>query len=159
MPDRDGATAAPYAFSLSDSAHERPTEFESTVAERAARIRAVHPEVGATLTFEGRVRNHHNGRTVDRLSYSSYERLADSEGVAILREATSQFGLQFAHAIHRTGDLQVGDLAVWVHVGAAHRAATFDGCRYVIEEIKRRLPVWKHEFYDDGTSVWVNGAG
>ncbi len=156
---RDSATATAYTFSLSDAAHETPNDFESTVRDRAAHIRACHPEVGATLTFEGRVRNHHNGRAVVRLSYSAYERLADSEGATILSEAIEQFDLQFAHVIHRTGELQVGDLAVWIYVGAAHRAAAFDGCRYIIEEIKRRLPVWKHESYDDGTSVWVNGAG
>lgn len=159
MSDGGRTITSPYSFSLSDAAREKPPAFESELARLAARVAAAHPDVGATVTFEGRVRNHHKGRSVERLSYSAYERLAENEAHAILGEAMSKFELTFAHVIHRTGELQVGDIAVWIFAGSAHRSAAFDGCRYVIEEIKQRLPVWKHEFYDDGTSMWVNGAG
>lgn len=116
---------------------------------------AAHPETGGSVTFDGRVRNHHRGRTVRSLSYSSYEPLARNEGKAILEEAVARFELTFVRAIHRTGDLNIGDIAVWILAGAAHRDAAFDGCRYVIEEVKQRVPIWKHEFYADGTDEWV----
>ena len=114
-----------------------------------------YPETGGVVTFEGRVRNHHRGRTVVSLSYSAYDRLARNEGEQIINEATARFELSFARAIHRTGDLHIGDIAVWIIAGAPHRESAFSGCRYIIEEIKTRLPVWKHEFYADGSDEWV----
>lgn len=111
---------------------------------------------GALATFEGWVRNHNEGQPVDRLEYSSYPALANKEGQRIMAEAAERFPIDAALARHRTGLLEIGDIAVWVGVSAAHRGAAFDACRFIIEEIKRRVPIWKKEFYSNGVSDWVN---
>lgn len=113
---------------------------------------------GAFVCFEGRVRNHNDGRQVDRLEYEAFEELALKEGKLILEEAQSRFALVASAAVHRTGDLSIGDVAVWVGVITVHRAEAFEACRFIIDEIKHRLPVWKREHYTDGTAEWVNCA-
>ena len=84
--------------------------------------------------------------------------LAEKEGRRILEEARARFGVIEARAVHRTGPLVIGDVAVWVGVAAAHRDAAFAACRYVIDELKRRVPIWKRERYADGAADWVKGA-
>ena len=111
---------------------------------------------GALVTFEGWVRDHNEGKEVLTLEYEAYEALCQNEARQILSEARSQFGVIDVHCVHRTGELQIGDLAVWVGVSSAHRGAAFDACRYVIDEIKSRLPIWKKETYANGSSGWVN---
>lgn len=113
---------------------------------------------GACVSFEGWVRNHHEGRPVQRLEYEVYAPLAVSEGNRILAEAIDRFGPLNAVAVHRSGLLQIGDLAVAVMVSSAHRDEAFRACRYIIDEAKVRLPIWKKEFYADGTAHWVNCA-
>ncbi|MGA9342123.1 MAG: molybdenum cofactor biosynthesis protein MoaE, partial [Rhodanobacteraceae bacterium] len=81
------------------------------------------------------------------------------EGNAILVEAVERFALRGARGVHRIGDLAVGELAVWVGVSADHREAAFDACRHVIDEIKRRVPIWKNEHYADGESGWLHPVG
>lgn len=126
----------------------------------AARLRAVleNAAAGACVTFEGIVRDHNDGRKVARLEYEAYPALALREGEAILCEARERFDTLGALCAHRTGPLEIGDMAVWVGVSAAHRGAAFDACRFVIDEVKRRVPIWKREFYADGTVEWVNCA-
>jgi molybdopterin synthase catalytic subunit len=119
--------------------------------------RALHA-VGAVVCFEGRVRSLNEGRAVDGLEYSSYETLALKEGARILEEAKERFGLLECHAIHRIGQLQLGDMAVWVAVAAGHRGEAFEGCRWIIDELKRRVPIWKKEHYADGDRTWLGGA-
>ncbi len=111
---------------------------------------------GALVLFEGWIRNHNEGRAVQRLAYEVYEPLAVKEGAAILREALQRFDITHAEAIHRSGELALSDVAVVVGVSAAHRGAAFDACRYIIDEIKHRLPIWKKEYYTDGSAEWVN---
>jgi len=111
------------------------------------------------VTFEGRVRNHNEGKTVLRLGYQAYAPLALAEGERILAEAQARFAIERALCVHRTGELAIGDIAVWVGVSAAHRDAAFAACRYVIDEIKRRVPIWKNEFYADGASGWLHPDG
>jgi molybdopterin synthase catalytic subunit len=131
----------------------------STPIDPAALGRAVaEPQAGACVTFEGWVRNHHEGRAVERLEYEAFAELAVREGERILAEVRQRFAIYGVWCVHRTGMLQIGDLAVWVGVTAAHRGAAFDACRYVIDEAKARLPVWKKEHYADGSSGWVNCA-
>lgn len=113
---------------------------------------------GALVTFEGWVRNRNEGRAVTRLHYEVYDPLALSEGRRVLVEAAERFELLDARCHHRAGDLELGDAAVWVGVISRHRAAAFDACRYIIDEAKARLPIWKKEFYVDGDSGWVNCA-
>jgi len=111
---------------------------------------------GACITFEGWVRDHNAGRPVRRLDYQAYGPLASREGEAILAEARERFAILSAHCAHRVGSLAIGDLAVWVGVSAAHRDAAFAACRYIIDEIKSRVPIWKNEHYADGESGWLH---
>ena len=108
---------------------------------------------GALVTFEGRVRDTNDGKTVVTLEYEAYPKLSLNEGNAILREAMR--GVIGARCVHRVGRLSVGDVAVWVGVVAEHRGEAFQACRFVIDEVKRRVPIWKKEHYADGTSVWI----
>jgi molybdopterin synthase catalytic subunit len=114
------------------------------------------PGAGACATFEGWVRNENEGRGVVRLDYEGYEAVAVKEGEAVLAEARERFGLKRTVCVHRVGSLEIGDMAVWVGVSADHRDAAFDGCRYIIDEIKHRLTIWKKEHYSDGDSGWIN---
>ena len=111
---------------------------------------------GAYAAFEGWVRNHNEGRAVESLEYEAYGPIAVSQGERVLAEAARRFNLLKVAAAHRVGHLQIGDRAVWVGVSAAHRGAAFDGCRYVIDELKSRLPIWKKEHYAGGDSGWIN---
>lgn len=111
---------------------------------------------GGFASFEGWVRDHNDGRTVGGLDYEIFEPLALSEGETILREAAERFGVHGIRAVHRHGRLAIGDCAVWVGVVAAHRGEAFQACRYVIDALKHRLPIWKKEHYLDGTAEWVN---
>ncbi|MFZ1797577.1 molybdenum cofactor biosynthesis protein MoaE [Dokdonella sp.] len=111
---------------------------------------------GACVIFEGWVRNHNQGRAVQRLDYQAYAPLASSEGEAILDAAVDRFKLRAAAAVHRSGSLVVGDMAVWVGVSADHRDAAFAACRWIIDEIKLRVPIWKNEHYIDGESGWLH---
>ncbi|MDJ0654545.1 MAG: molybdenum cofactor biosynthesis protein MoaE [Xanthomonadales bacterium] len=114
------------------------------------------PACGGYATFEGWVRNHHEGRSVSGLEYEVYEPLAVKEGETVLAEALERFDINRAACIHAQGALDIGELAVWVGVSAPHRDAAFDACRYIIDQIKIRLPIWKKEFYVEGDSGWVN---
>lgn len=111
---------------------------------------------GALVTFEGWVRNHSDGKPVDRLDYEAYEPLAEKEGERIVAEALTRFAIGGARCVHRVGALALGDLAVWVGVSSAHRGDAFAACRYIIDEVKARVPIWKKEFYAGGDSGWVN---
>lgn len=113
---------------------------------------------GAYVSFEGRVRNHNDGRKVIALEYEAYEELALNEGQQVMSEAMEQFSIIACRAVHRTGSLKIGDAAVWVGVVSAHRGDAFEACRYIIDEIKDRLPVWKREHYESGEIAWVNCA-
>ena len=114
------------------------------------------PGAGGFCVFEGWVRNENEGKTVQRLEYEVYEPLAVKEGEKVLAEARQRFPYLQAACAHRSGLLEIGDCAVWVGVAAPHRDEAFKACRYIIDEIKLRLPIWKKEHYVDGDSGWVN---
>ena len=114
---------------------------------------------GAIATFSGTVRQHNYDRKVTQLHYQSYNTLAVKEGNKILGETKEQFNIVNALCVHRVGDLSIGETAVWVGVNAEHRDAAFNACRYIIDEIKTRVPIWKKEIYVDGDSGWLEGAG
>jgi molybdopterin synthase catalytic subunit len=111
---------------------------------------------GACVTFEGWVRNHNDGRPVRRLDYQAYAPLAAREGEAIVDAAVERFGLRGACCIHRVGSLAIGDMAVWAGASADHRDAAFAACRWIIDEVKQRVPIWKNEHYADGESGWLH---
>ncbi len=114
---------------------------------------------GGIVVFEGVVRDHSAGRPVLSLEYEAYTALAVREGERILAEARARFAIEEAVAVHRTGHLALGETAVWVGVAAAHRGAAFDACRFVIDELKARVPIWKREHYADGPAEWVGVPG
>lgn len=120
------------------------------------RLELMSPSCGGYVTFEGWVRNHNEGHDVNLLEYQAYEALAVKEGNRVVAEAAAAFPIEHALCIHRVGELEIGDLAVWVGVSAAHRDEAFKACRYIIDEIKIRVPIWKKEHYQNGDSGWVN---
>lgn len=115
-----------------------------------------NPAAGALATFEGWVRNHHQGRAVTRLEYEAYDDMARKEGCKIITDAAQKFEIHDACCVHRVGRLDIGEIAMWVGVTASHRSAALQACEYIIEEAKTRLPIWKKEFYAEGDSGWVN---
>src|SRR5829696_9042685 len=120
----------------------------STPIDPAALQRALaDARAGACVTFEGWVRNRNEGQPVLSLEYEAYAPLAESEGEKILGEARAKFALMGALGVHRVGHLALGEMAVWVGVTAEHRGSAFDACRYIIDEAKERLPIWKKEHY------------
>ena len=114
---------------------------------------------GAFVCFEGRVRNHNNATSVDRLTYYGYEDLAINQGRAIIEEAKKRLEITHAVAIHRIGALEIGDVAVWVGVVSAHRYPAFDACKWILDTIKADIPVWKQEYYEDDSSKWLSNNG
>ena len=116
----------------------------------------VDERCGAYVQFEGWVRNHNEGQAVLRLEYEVYEPLAVKEGESILTEAEEQFGVARSAAIHRSGLMEIGEAAVVVGVASPHRAEAFVACRYIIDQLKTRLPIWKKEHYVSGRTEWVN---
>jgi molybdopterin synthase catalytic subunit len=110
---------------------------------------------GGLACFLGSVRNHHGGREVLRLDYEAYAPMVEAECARIVAEAESHWETSVALR-HRIGRLEIGDVAVAVVAAAAHREEAFAACRHVIEELKRRVPIWKREYYADGTVEWVD---
>jgi molybdopterin synthase catalytic subunit len=132
-------------------------EFTRTPLDsRVLREQLVDPGAGAYASFEGWVRNNNEGKQVQRLEYEAYEKLGLKEGELIVQEASARFGISAARCVHNLGLLEIGDLAVWVGVSSAHRDEAFAACRYIIDEVKHRVPIWKKEHYVDGDSGWVN---
>lgn len=113
------------------------------------------PGSGGFCVFEGWVRDTNEGREVSGLDYEAYRELAVSEGERIIDEAVARFGVADARCVHRVGSLAVGDTAVWIGVISAHRDEAFRACRYIIDQVKLRLPIWKKEHYLTGPSEWV----
>lgn len=122
-----------------------------------AKLREKFPEDsrGAFVTFEGWVRNRNAGRAVVSLEYEMFGPLAEKEGGRIIEEAKQKHAISAAVCVHRRGHLGIGEIAVWVGVASAHRGAAFDACRYIIDEVKARVPIWKKEHYADGSSGWI----
>ena len=134
------------AFSLSETAIDADSLLRGLEGER----------VGAVVVFEGRVRDHNEGRAARGLAYEAYAKLAESEGARIIEEACSRFEIVQVLCVHRIGELSLSELAVWVGVSAAHRDAAFAACRYVIDEVKARVPIWKREHYVGGEAEWLH---
>jgi len=135
----------PSAFQL--SAESIDTSLLSrTLADDAA---------GAFVSFEGRVRNNNEGQKVLSLEYEAYVDMAISEGASVIDEAARRFDLIGALCVHRTGSLSIGDVAVWIGVISGHREEAFAACRFIIDEVKLRVPIWKKEHYVDGATDWV----
>lgn len=125
-----------------------------SIDEAMAAVR--RDDCGAVAIFAGTVRNHHDGKKVRKIGYSAFTEMAEKELRKIAEEAGRQWVLGDVYVAHRTGDLQIGDLSVVIAVSAPHRAEAFDACRFIIEQLKKSVPIWKEEFYDSG-KAWISG--
>ncbi|OGX07595.1 MAG: hypothetical protein A2Z88_08335 [Omnitrophica WOR_2 bacterium GWA2_47_8] len=112
-------------------------------------------DCGASACFFGWVRNHNQGRSVIRLKYECYEVLAEKEIHRIALKVRDQYSCGEVRILHRIGMIEVGEIAVAICASSAHRDEAFTACRAVIEEIKKKVPIWKKEVYADGMSEWV----
>lgn len=121
-----------------------------------ARQQVADQGCGALVVFEGWIRDHNEGQPVERLEYEVYKPVAEKEGARIIQEAIDKFSVSHAVCIHREGLLELTEVAVIVCVSSPHRGEAFDACRYIIDNIKTRLPIWKKEHYVSGVSEWVN---
>jgi adenylyltransferase/sulfurtransferase len=115
-------------------------------------------ENGAVVVFEGRVRNTNEGKDVLRLEYEAFSELAEQEGTRILKEASKTFPISEAACVHRTGLLELGEVAIRVEVAARHRKEAFEACMFIVDEAKRSVPIWKKEHYAEGASEWISNA-
>ena len=113
-------------------------------------------EAGAFVCFEGLVRNHNQGKKVIALEYEASEQLCQKEYQKIFKEAEAEFNVIKIKCFHRVGKLNIKEMAVWIGVIADHRDHAFKACRFIIDELKSRLPIWKKEYYEDGDSQWVH---
>ena len=128
---------------------------ESSLGTAALAAALASSHAGAFVTFEGRVRDTNERRRVIGLEYDAYPALCVAEGEAVVQEAMKEPGIIDARCVHRVGRLSVGEAAVWVGVIGGHRDEAFRACRFIIDEVKRRVPIWKKEQYDDGSSGWI----
>jgi len=118
--------------------------------------RTKRPRDGAAVVFEGVVRDNTRGRRTLYLDYEAYEPMALKQMQALASQARKQFAVDGISIIHRVGRLQIGETSVQIVVASAHRAAAFDACRWIIDTLKKTVPIWKKEYFEDG-SVWADG--
>ena len=120
--------------------------------------RAARPDCGALALFLGTSRDHHEGRRVLRLGYEGYEPMALDALAKLERDAVERFEIAGCAIVHRLGDVPIAEASGAVIVAAAHRGPAFDACRWVMDELKRTVPIWKKEFYAEGGEGWVTGT-
>lgn len=129
---------------------ERPIDPAALIAEVSS------PQCGAVSIFLGTVRDESDGRAVDGIDYTAYTAMAEAELAKIVAEAAMRFAGTSLVVEHRIGSLELGDVSVGIVAAHAHRAPALESVRYVIEEVKKRVPVWKLEHYADGTREWID---
>ena len=129
---------------------------DETIVPEILREELTDRAAGAYVGFEGWIRDHNEGQEVLRLEYEVYRPLAIKEGEKVIEEAREKFPILHAECVHREGLLEIGECAVWVGVTSAHRDEAFAACRYIIDQVKVRLPIWKKEHYVDVHSGWVS---
>jgi len=147
-----------------DSTSENPlpriSEHARLVAEpiKTAPILAAlkRPEDGAIAVFDGIVRNNSRGRPTQYLDYTAYEPMALQQMEQLARQALGSYAIRDVRIVHRIGRLQIGETSVYIAVASAHRAAAFDACRWLIDTLKKTVPIWKKEYFSDG-AVWADG--
>jgi molybdopterin synthase catalytic subunit len=115
-----------------------------------------HPEDGALAIFDGVVRNNSHGRRTLYLEYTAYEAMALRQMEQLAQRALSAYKIRDLRLVHRLGRLHIGETSVYIAVASAHRAAAFDACRWLIDTLKKTVPIWKKEYFEDG-AVWADG--
>lgn len=117
-----------------------------------------NPACGALIVFEGTVRNHHRGRQVERMEYTAYKPLAERVLQELEGETKRRFGVAECRIVHRIGALAIGEASVVIVVRSAHRGDAFDAAEWAIDTLKQRVPIWKNDFYTDGTRAYQEGV-
>ena len=153
----------PVSGGSTDSASDMPAQPRrySTVAREKIDTQAVlaqlkQPADGAAVVFEGVVRDNTRGRRTVFLDYEAYEEMALKQMDALAEQALRQFPIRDVAMVHRLGRLEIGETSVLIVVASAHRAAAFEACRWLIDMLKRTVPIWKKEYFEDG-AVWADG--
>ena len=136
--------------------HKHVSMLDDKIDTEAVLSRLKHPEDGAAVVFEGVVRNHTRGRRTLYLDYEAYEAMALKQMEKLAEKALQQFSIRDVAIVHRLGRLEIGETSVLIVVASAHRAAAFDACRWLIDTLKRNVPIWKKEYFEDG-AVWADG--
>jgi molybdopterin synthase catalytic subunit len=136
------------------SEHARLVNQPIKAAPILAAIR--HPEDGAVAIFDGIVRNNSRGRRTLYLDYSAYQPMALRQMEQLARQALANYAIRDVRLVHRLGRLQIGESSVYIAVASAHRAAAFDACRWLIDTLKKTVPIWKKEHFEDG-AIWADG--
>jgi molybdopterin synthase catalytic subunit len=134
----------------------RASIVREVIDSQAILQRIKRPEDGAVVMFDGVVRNHTRGRSTLYLDYEAYEAMALKQMESLAEQAMAQFGVREVYIVHRLGRLGIGETSVLIVVASAHRAAAFDACRWLIDTLKRTVPIWKKECFEDG-AVWADG--
>jgi molybdopterin synthase catalytic subunit len=129
-----------------------------TIDFSALRERALHPQAGAVLIFCGDIRNHSEGQPVEELEYEAHESMALRQIDHITEEASRRWPLHHVEVIHRFGRMKVMDCSIAIAVSTSHRADAYGASRFIIDTIKRSVPIWKREHFSDGTSAWSAGS-
>jgi molybdopterin synthase catalytic subunit len=154
------ALLPPVSGGASDDRESRAARRCRIVRERIDTQKALESikrgEDGAVAVFEGIVRNQTRGRRTLYLDYEAYEVMALTQLESLAGEALNKFGIRDVAIIHRLGRLEIGETSVLIVVASAHRAAAFDACRWLIDTLKRTVPIWKKEYFEDG-AVWADG--
>ena len=149
--DEDSTADTPLPLT---SEHARLVSEPIEAAAIAAAIK--QPEDGAVAIFDGIVRNHSRGRRTLYLDYTAYEPMALRQMEQLAQQALANYAIRDVRIVHRLGRLQIGESSVYIAVAAAHRAAAFDACRWLIDTLKKTVPIWKKEYFEDG-AVWADG--
>ena len=136
------------------SEHARLVDEPIETASILAAIK--QPEDGAVVVFDGIVRNQSGGRRTLYLDYTAYEVMALRQMEQLARKALAEYPIRDVRLVHRLGRLQIGETSVYIAVASAHRAAALDGCRWLIDTLKKTVPIWKKEYFEDG-AVWADG--
>jgi molybdopterin synthase catalytic subunit len=160
LRDRDEIGLLPPVSGGADSAKPAPPIRVQLTRERidtgALAERMKRPEDGATVVFEGIVRDNSRGRRTLYLDYEAYEEMARRQLESLAGDAIRRFQVRDVAIVHRLGRLQIGETSVAIVASSAHRAAAFDACRWLIDTLKKTVPIWKKEYFQDG-AVWADG--
>ena len=158
----DGETATSTESVQSDMGQSKAIDFFELTTEPinvgAVARRVVPPDCGATVTLDGYAREWTRGRRTLHLVYEAYAPMALRELQRLGHEAHERFEIAYIGIVHRTGRLEIGETSVVISVGAPHRRAAFEACEWAIKELKRTVPIWKKEIFEDG-EMWVEGEG
>lgn len=153
-PVSGGAVSAGDLTRATEPSHVAIVHHEIDIAAALERIK--QPDDGAVVVFEGIVRNHSRGRRTLFLEYEAYEQMALKELESLAAQARTRFQIRDVAIVHRLGRLEIGETSVLIVVASAHRAAAFEASRWIIDTLKRTVPIWKKEHFEDG-AVWADG--